>query len=301
MSDTSKENVQITPSQVRIVPNFKLAKVMCNLPTEQYNRAVNGVERGIIEKRNHKKHGEIITSYRITNADGYDGIDPLNEFDRAVLSVCSSEFEYGNSDTTPAIIFRNLTGRVGKGSNAKPHLNQRDDILTSVMKLMNTLIWIDDSDTNEKLGYEPTSASETCSAILPAYFVKKTVNGQDATVIYFDRESPIMEIAKSRNQIIRYDTALLDVPNVQNTYMNITIKNYLACRVKEIMLHHMTPTITFDDLFAKVRITDASRKTQMDAREVAKAFFEHLKSISVLKSLDISKKGNKFYGVTFSY
>ena len=295
------ENVQIFPSKIRVVPNFKLAKIVCNLPTEHYNRAVNGEERGIIEKRNHKKHGEIITSYRLTNADGYDGTDPLNEYDRAVLSICSSEFEDGKRDTTPAIIFRNLTGRVGKGSNAKPHLNQRDDILNSVMKLMNTLIWIDDSDTNEKLGYEPTSASGTCSAILPAYFVQKTVNGQDATVIYFDRESPIMEIAKSRNQIIRYDTALLDVPNVQNTYMNITIKNYLACRVTEIMLHHMTPTITFDNLFAKIRITDASRDTKMNARAVAKSFFEHLKSRGDIKSFNLVKKGNQFYSIIFAY
>lgn len=270
MSDNSNENVQIYPSKTRIVPNFKLAKIMCNLSEEKFDGMV---------------------------VDGYDNTDPLNEFDRAVLSVCISEWVAGNRYTTPSVIYRALTGKVGD-SDANPSLNQRDEILNSIMKLMNTLIWIDDTETNEALGYETTDASKKCSAILPAYFVEKTVNGQDATVIFFDRVSPIMTIAEQRSQILRFDASLLDVPNQNNTPRVITIKNCIMNRVMEIKLHKMTPTITFDDLFRKCRITDASRKTKMDARETAKIFFEHLKSKGVINSFEIVKNGNcQFHGI----
>ena len=296
----SNENVQIYPAKTRIVPIIKLIKNLVHHSSEDYKDLLEGAEGGVIEKKNHKKFGEVVTSYKISNAEGYDGTDPLNEFDRAVHSVCISEQDVGNEYTTPAIIFRALTGKVGE-SDTKIYTNQREAILTSMMKLMSTLIWIDDADTNKKLGYKPTEASGKLSNLLYAEFDRKTINGQDASVIHFIRKSPIMEIAKSRNQIIRYDAALLDVPHLQNTPRNITNKNYLACRVFEIKQHHMTPTITFDDLFRKLRITDTSRKVQMDAREVAIIFFEHLKSKGVIKTFEILKKCNKFHAFKFSY
>lgn len=295
------KNVQIYPAKKRLVPNVKLVKVISNLSARKYNRAINGVQRSITEKRNHKKYGEVLTTYKISNAEGYDNTDPLTEFDRAVLSVCVSEFADGNNYTTLAIILRGLTGKTRQTSNGAVNASQREAILTSVRKLMCTVIEIDDTKTNEQLGYEATTAESKCSTILPAFYVERTVNGQDATVIYFDRVSPLMEIAEKRNQILRFDPVLLDVPKMQNTQMNITVKNYAMCRVMEIKQHHMTPTITFDDLFQKCRITDANRKIKHDARETAVAFFQHLVNENFITSFELVKKRNKFYSVTFTY
>ena len=100
---------------------------------------------------------------------------PLSEFDRAVLSVCAVYFDAGFTHITVAMIFRSLTGK--KDSDAQPYSDQYYAILHSITKLMGTLISIDDSETNELLGYEQ-GKSITCSAILPAQFIETNVNGQ---------------------------------------------------------------------------------------------------------------------------
>ena len=296
---TENENVQIYPARIRIVPNSKLVKNVCNLSGAAYDRAINGTERKIVETRNHKKFGKVKTPYKLSNNG--DNTEPLDEFDRAVLSVCVSEMEAGNRYTTPSIIFRGLTGKIGRG-DAEPSANQRAAIMTSLLKLMGTLIWIDDEDTNEKLKYESTDVSRKWRNILYAKIDEKTINGQDATVVYFICESPLWTIADARNQVIRYDASLLDVPHQQNTRMNITIKNYVMNRVMEIKLHkQLAPTLTFADIFEKTRITNASRKTKMDARNAVKTFFDHLQAKGVITTFTIIKKGASDHAVTFTY
>ena len=302
MKNFKKDNIQVYPSKKRIVPNFKLVKIAHNLSDAKYNgMVINGNFRSIVEKKNHTKNGDdVITVYKIANSEGYDNTDPLTEFDRAVLSVCISEFDVGNLCTTPAIILRGLTGKVGK-SGAEIFPNQRLAIMTSITKLMQTTIQIDDTNTNEQLNYQQVQNSKETSNLLPAHYIEKTVNGKDATVIYFDRESPFMKIGRSRKQLLTFDARLLDVPKQNNTPMNITIKNYAMNRVQEIKLHKLQPILTFDDIFKKCRIENAGNKTKMDARNTVIKFFEHLKNESEIKAFEITKKGNSFYSIKFSY
>lgn len=80
----SKINVQLYPTKKRLVPNFKLCKIIAHLSKEQYEHmVVDGKQRKILEKHNHRRYGEVVTVYKISNADGYDNTDPLNEFDYA--------------------------------------------------------------------------------------------------------------------------------------------------------------------------------------------------------------------------
>ena len=299
-----KINVQLYPTTKRLVPNFKLCKVISHLSKEQYERmVVDGKQRKILEKHNHKRYGEVVTVYRISNADGYDNTDPLNEFDYAVLSVCISYLADGIEHITPAMIYRGLTGKVSKGGKGKMTLEQRDAILSSVKKLMSTIIEIDESETNPALHYGKDRAPITCSAILPAYFVGKTVNGQDASVIYFDRESPLMIIARDRKQLLIYDVFLLDVPGVQNSWMNIMLKNYSLRRVAENKAHpkQMASTLTFPDIFEKCGIENAHGEIKRRAREVIIKLFEHLQTKGYIKSFELIKKVNAFHSIKFIY
>ena len=299
-----KINVQLYPTTKRLVPNFKLCKVISHLSKEQYERmVVDGKQRKILEKRNHKRYGEVVTVYKISNADGFDNTDPLNEFDYAVLSVCISYLADGIEHITPAMIYRGLTGKVSKGGKGKMTIEQRDAILSSVKKLMGTIIEIDESETNPALNYGKDRAPITCSAILPAYFVEKTVNGQDTTVIYFDRESPLMIIARDRKQLLIYDVSLLDVPGVQNSWMNIMLKNYSLRRVAENKAHskQMASTLTFPDIFEKCGIENADRKTKLRAREVIIKLFEHLQAKGYIKFFELTKKANAFHSIKFTY
>ena len=292
----------IYPSKIRIVPNCKLVKLTSSRDAEQYAELLEGAEYRAVEKRNHKKFGKVVTKYTITNAEGYSNTDPLISADYDVLSVCISEIEEGNMATTPAIILRGLTGKVGEGGNAKPNANQRAAILNSIEKLMSTIITIDATETNKALGYNDGKAEIITDTILPCHYKTEKINGQvvDDTII-FDRQSPIFKFADQRNQIIRYDAELLDVPNQNNTPLVIALKNYSLRRVLECIKHKMTPTLTLADIFKKCRITDKDNKIKQRAREYLEEFFKHLESKGVIKSFEFVKKGNKYHAVKFTF
>lgn len=300
--DNTKNNVQIYPNKQRIVPNCKIAKVITNLDDTQFDKMLQGNKRGLIEMKNHKKHGKITTLYTIVNNDQSNDTDPLSEFDRAVLSVCVSEWEAGNRHTTPAIILRGLTGKNTKNGNGNLHKDQRAAILHSVQKMMGLIINIDLSNVNQKLNYNGGQVQKITEAILPCKHVSTSINGQivDDTIVFLD-ESPIMKVARDRKQILTFDSELLDIPNQNNTQMNITVKNYAMCRVQECILHKLQPTITFNDLFEKCRISNAHGEIKRRAREVLIAFFEHLKSKGVISSFELVKKSTAFYSIKFTF
>ena len=294
------ENITLYPAKTRVVPNIKLIKNLATQSARAYQKLLNGKSGGVIEKKNHKKHGNIVTSYTITNADGYDGTDPLDEFDYAVLSACISEWKDDNRDTTFAIILRGLTGETREGCDSRVYPNQRESIVNSVNKLMSTLITVDLTDVNEAFGYE--GEKKLTAPILPAKYVTTIVNGQPIEdVIHFTDESPILKIAEARNQIIRYDTSLLDVPNLRNTPRVITLKNYVMRRVHEIKAHKMTPTLTFADIFKKCGIANGDKDTKYYARETVKAVFAHIQAKCVVKSFTLVKKGTSIHAITFTY
>lgn len=302
MQTIKKENIQVYPNKKRIVPNFKLVKIAYNLSNENYDKMVfGGNSRRLIEKKNYKNTGEdVVTIYKISNSDGYENSDPLTEFDRAVLSVCISEFDVGNLCTTPAIILRGLTGKVGN-NGAGVFSNQLAAIMLSITKLMQTTIQIDDSDTNEQLNYQQVQNVKETSNLLPAHYTERTVNGKKAIVIYFDNESPFMKIGRARKQLLTYDAKLLNVPNQNNTPLNIALKNYAMIRVQEAKLHRLQPILTFSDVFKKCRIEDAGNDKKADARNNLVRFFEHLKNEGEIKAFELTKRGNAFYSIKFSY
>ena len=295
-------NVQIYPSKKRIIPNCKLAKVINNLTDSQFDKMMNGKKRGIVEMEHHKKFGEIVSYYKLVNDDNVEHTDPLTEFDRAVLSVCISEYEIGNRYTTPAIILRGLTGKNTKIGNGNVHKDQRAAILNSIKKMMGLILEIDLSDANQKLNYNDGKSQKITEAILPCKHVTTTINGQvtDDTIYFLD-ESPIMKISSDRKQLLTFDVELLDVPHQQNTPMNITVKNYVMSRVQEIKLHKLNPIITFADVFQKCRIEDSDNKKKLRVRETAVEFMNHLKSKKEITDFEVTKQRNSFYSIKFSY
>lgn len=295
--------IQVYPITQRIVPNFKLCKVIYNLEHQKYTgMVIDGKQRKVLEKKKHKKFGDIVTVYRISNSDDFDNTDPLNEFDYAVFSVCVSFFEKGYRCITIAIIYRALTGKFTKGGKGKITPDLREAILHSLKKLIGTVIETDESKVNAAFKYADSDHSKKFSAILPAHFDDKIINGQDASVVYFDRESPLMEIAHQRNQLLRYDVSLLNTPDIRNTFMNVMLKSYVIRRVVEIKAHkQLKPILTFDDIFEKCRIKNSSRDTQMNARNTIFKLFKHLQIMNFVKSFELTKEINSFYSIKFVY
>ena len=298
------KNIQVYPAKKRIEINDKMSKVLFNLNDDNYDQMIDEHKaKGVVEVKNHKKLGKVRSSFKLQNSDGYSQKIPPDEFDRAVLSVCISNWEEGNFFLTPAMIYRGITGKVNKKSNSQPSKDQLAAIIRSIDKLMFTEFNPNISEAFEQLQYaNGDSAKIVKSAILPCYRVELTINGQKSDVICFDRKSPVFSIAGIKKQLITYDCELLDVPKQQNTPTTIALKNYVMRRVLEIKLHKLTPTLTFNDIFTKCRIDEnAHNEIKRRAREYIIQFFEHLKNKNVIKDFDVTKKHLAFYSVKFSY
>ena len=157
----------------------------------------------------------------------------------------------------------------------------------------------------QHLGYidEDKTFKIKTASILPACELDCTINGQFVeNVLYFDRMSPLLELAETKNQIVRFPSELLDVPNQNNTPLIIALKTYVLRRVAEVKLHkQMTPTITFDDVFKKCRLNKADKYKKADARNAILKLFEHLKNKSFITAYEVEKRGNFVHGIQFSF
>ena len=297
------KNVQIYPAKKRIEINDKMSKTLFKLPDDTYQKIIDEHKsQGVVEVKNHKKFGKVKSSFSLQNTDGYYDKIPLDEFHRAVLSVCISNWLEGNFYITPAIIYRGLTGKVNKKSDSKPSSEQLAAIINSIDKLMFTEFDPKIADAFEQLKYaNGDEAKIQKSALLPCYRAQVTINGQKSDVICFDRQSPLLNIAELKKQLLTYDATLLDIPKQNNTVLNITLKNYVMRRVLEIKLHKLQPTITFNDVFKKCRIENAHGEVKRRARDYIQKFFAHLQDKGVIKSFEITKKHNSFYSVRFTY
>ena len=296
----TSSNVQIYPSKIRIIPNDKIGKSFFNLSFLAFDSLVNGKVGNITELKNFKKVGSIRSAINIKVSDDFSITEPFDLFDCSVLSVCISEWVKGNFFTTPTIIYRGLTGKVGRG-DAEPSSSQYDDILTSVEKLMRIQASFDLSQYSQFLG--DGNSKKFVSTILPSQYLQNTtINGKPATIINFTAESPLLSIAKFKNnQLLSFDASLLDIPHQQNTRLNIIVKTFAFIRVFDIINHKLTPVITFDDFYQKCRIENVHCEVQRRARDSLLGVLEHLKSKKVIKNFLVEKKGRAFRAVKIFY
>ena len=305
MEETKTEkNFQIYPAKQLIVPNDRASKKIFNLTLADIQ---NWVEQNagfsFIELQRHKNLGKILSPMKLSVDDEtFTLSEPLDQFDNAVLCAGISELYFGNHQTTPAIIYRAITGKVGD-NDANPSKNQLADILSAFELLMRLRMNYDLSNYCQTTGCNNGNPITLISSLLPCRMIKSArVNGKDTSVIELLGESPLLLSAQIKNnQILTYDNSLLDVPNMNNSRMNIGAKHYAMRRVQECSLHRqMTPTITLADYFNKLRIENAHAQVKKDAREVLVTFFEHLQAKGVIKSFKVRKKGNAFDAVEFT-
>ena len=297
--------VQIMPSTVCVEVNELFTKSLFRFGPKSFQKALNGASFRIKEKCASTKNDAVFSHINISNDDDFDDDSPLDEFDRAVLGVIISEYLSGNRYTTVNIIFRALVGKVGD-QNARPHLNQKHAIENSILKLMGTIVDFSSvSESLNQLHYTDKDGNKIMlkkSNLLSADFLDAKINGQIMEdVIFFKANSPLFDIADAKDQIVRYPHKLLDVPNQNNTPRIISIKKYVMRRICEIKLHkQLTPTITFDDVFKKCRITDSLRSVKADSRNAIIKLFQHLKDQNFIKDFELVQYRSKFLSIKFS-
>ena len=165
-----------------------------------------------------------------------------------------------------------------------------------------TVIEIDFSLTRDKMPKYKDIPDKIISPILPCRILHNVlVNGQRTTLIRFTDESPLIKIARVKKQIITSPVSLRDITNQNNTPLVIMIKNYLIRRVLEIILHEITPTITFYDLFKHCELLNADNGKKRDVRKVVIDIMKNLKAKGIIKSFELTKKDGSYYGVSITF
>ena len=298
--------IQIIPSAECVEPNEAFTKAVFRFSYNSFKRALQGKSFAVKEAHQNNKHDKIWSKFSITNAEGYNDDTPLDEFDRAVLGVIISEYLVDNRYTTINIVFRALVGKVGD-QNVRPSKNQETAIIHSIHKLRHTDI--DFSGVNDSLKamkYTDKDGNELIlrnDYLLSASIIDAKINGQlfDG-VIFFKDSCPLFDIATIKDQVIRYPHELLNVPNMNNTPLVISLKKYVIRRICEIKLHkNLARTITFDDVFQKCRMGNINKHKKLDARNSIIKFFEHLQSQNFITDFKVTKRKNVIYGISFSF
>ena len=299
----TKKNVQIYPSKTIFFPNDRFSKKITTFTKDNFNNMNEGEALKLVELKNHKKFGKIVSPFRIfaDENSSFSLSEPIEQFDFDVLCSCISEYHIGNHYTTDSIIYRALTGKTGD-NDANPSKDQRSFIIHSLEKLIFLKSEINMTDYCQKLNCNGGNSFEIISPLLPAKIITETtVNGKASTVIQLLAQSPLWQIALLKNQFLSFDIELLNVPFQNNTKMVIELKIYVLRRIIEIIAHHLTPTLTFDDIFSKCRLENSDNKKKLRARETIIDFLQHLKSKKLIKSFNLTKRGNSFYSIQFTY
>ena len=301
-SDQRKKNFQTYPSKVIYFPNDRFAKKLPTWSLEDFRDMNSGDTLQLIEMDNHRKFGKILSPFRVyvDEHDSFTLSETVDQFDFDVLCVGISEYHAGNRYITPGIVYRGLTGKVDD-KNARPGKERLAAILRSIEKLMFLKIKISMTEYCERFNCNAGKNFEIVAPLLPCEHITATVNGGNSTVIHLLGESPLWQVARLKNQFMSFDARLLNVPNQNNSKMNIELKNYVLRRIVEIKAHkQLTPTLTFDDLFFKCRIENADRGKKRDARDTVVKLLEHLQRERFIDSFELVKNGNSFHSVHFT-
>lgn len=300
--------IQIYPPKKLVIAIDKLKKVI-------YDATDDSTARDILED----KKSKTVTPLDIKFSAEFKG-ENLTGFDELVFDICVSAQVEGNEFTTLGIIHRAMGG---SKSNFYPA--EKEKILRSIEKLSTTRIKFDCTDTFKKFKYNDGNAYEYNGYLLPAEYVKFLVNGQaDSAVIHFMRKTPLLDVAEIKGQLVTCDIALLDVPNIKNTELVLTIKGYLLRRVLQIVgsygnhkkhfrgkskdgkniyrkARELEKTIVLDTLFAQCGLSDADNGKKRDARNTIEKIMNHFKAEKLISDWHFEKERGKFRAIKIEF
>lgn len=228
--------------------------------------------------------------------------EEINRFDvrdREVGMACFSLYEAGNRFATTEQIYRVMTER----PTIRLQFKEEKQIRTSLERLIGSTIKVDLSGVVE-MGYK-TERSELFGSILPAKFVTGIkLNGSRKTVIQFLDESPLVTLAKIKNnQLITYSAELLNTEK-RMSIEKVAIRNYVRRRIEECRNHkQMIRMITFDNLFQKNGLNNKSSTEKQRYREYLMRCFRIWKENGVVSDYEIVKskgRAHGYHGMSFS-
>lgn len=280
-----------------VVPCDKLSDIIFEfLPKEYEEIIMNHAECSCWERKGSK---EVVTPFWLAPAEEYVDLKPLNAFDRVVLYAAISAYEQGYQFLSFKMMLSAMTGE----DKNRVRSEQFEAIKAAVKRLM-TVITINLKPLLKafpKYKKRHVGASELISPILPCKLCDVEINGQRTLAIELLGESPLMTVAKLKQQLITYDLKPLAVPNQNNTPTVIVLKDYLLRRIKlmrsSTRKHGLSNKILFQTLYENCGLADADKWQKQDARKVISETLNHFKAEGVIKNFEFERQGNTYHAI----
>ena len=207
-------------------------------------------------------------------------------------------------DLTPMVPDNNQVGYDGyHGEDDKGNDKEDERIRLSLEHLIGNTIRIG-MEGLLSMGYKARKV-ELFGSVLPAKFVSgKSVNGSTRTVVEFLGESPLVTVAKVKNnQLLSYRLESMSMGGKASPD-RMALANYTRRRVEECRSHpQMCRTITFEDTFKKNGLGDRSKAEKKRYRDYLCLCFDTWKERGIIADYEVVKKTGRahgYHGISFS-
>lgn len=299
---TDKEQIQRKMLKVT-VPCDKLSGMPFTYTAEEYAKIISeNIKLGCIEQSETKTSPKVVTPFWLENLEGYTDLKPLGALHREILFAFISAHEQGYRYVTFIMLLNSMTGNEAN----RVYREQFEAFASAIEKLQKTAIKIDLTRLFEAMpNYRKNYKGSACLSgyLLPCTVVVEKINGQMTLAIKLIDESPLMTVAKIKNQLISYETAPLKIANQNNTPRGLVIKNWLLRRIeliKQRRKRKLSPTILFDTFYEECGLAEASRSAKRYARKFFFDALDNFKAAGTIEDYSIEYEGNKLRAITIS-
>ena len=295
-----EKKVQIRRRKKRVVPCDKLSSKLFSFPPEEFAAIINNKEEcGCREGfKNGKK---IVTPYWLKLIGEYESLLPPEPFDREVLFACISAYEQGKKFVTVRTTLHDLSG----GNQTRVRKEQFAAIRDAFNKLMSLRIEIDLEPLLKaypKYKANHKGGKRLVGTLLPCQYIEDKTKRQQILMVELLGESPLMTVAKVKNQILCYDATPLDIAGQNNTQGIITVKNWLLRRIEQIggskkRKRGLNSSILFDTLYAECGLADASKESKRNARKAITDILSAFKAEGVIREFEFEREGQRYRAI----
>ena len=288
-----------------VVPIDKLSSVI-------FDTDKAGIE-GIVENR----HLDILTPFSLKLLKDNNGNDILlDPLDKLIISAAVSEQLAGNY----VISFSRLFHDIGGGDKLKFAPIVQASLINRISKLRRTEISVDLTDLlanfknyAETLGVNLNRNGKIIltGAILPSETITAVINGRIIESAIHFLDSPIIfAIANMKNQIARFNPALLDVP-IKTTEQTLKLRYYLLERIlktkgsldpkRSKRVRKLSSSILFETIYRQCGLADATKRQKQECRNNVIEILNHLASENFIKNYEIVKQDATFYSISIFF
>ena len=253
--------------------------------------------------------------------------EPLNNFDKAVLEACMTHQYHGRDYITMDTIYKYLGGTRQLGNMMRQEIeNSLDKLRLIDIKMDVTQAYLnlkrlqkpDGSPIRElkslkrktKIDYISEIEGEVrepkaflTNYLLPASVLTIEFNGIKTTAVKFLDVSPLFLYAEDKGETLELQQKLLQPPKLNNTQINIRMKNYILSRIESMLRSkrgggkNLVEVITFKGIYngsGNSLTVKTDRNFRKRVREGAVKYLEFLKQEKKIKGFTPVNKEGKY-------